>query len=168
MPADVSRRSDKKPLSPLSEEQRTILRKLKGSFASARASQGNRPVAVTRFPAVRHGVITGFPFTEYSEPVESFWALVGQAHLLAAPFDWSAWAGDVRSSGRDVLDPAFVAGLSSTDLRRYLTMLQRAERFNDGTWAIALTNGVFEMLIERLLELGLSTGRPVQGGDAES
>lgn len=38
-------------------------------------------------------------------------------------------------------------GLVSPDLGRYLTMLQRAERFSDGTWAIALRNDVFEMLV---------------------
>ena len=48
---------------------------------------------------------------------------------------------------------SLVAGLSPADLRRYLTMLQRAERFTDGTWETALRNGVFDALLSRILAL---------------
>ena len=137
----------------LSAAQRQKFEALAATLAGAKALSDGHSFAPTIFPVTRARVISGFPYTEYAPPVQTFWDLVEGAGLIAAPFDWPAWANEITNAGMELLDPQLVASLSPADLRRYLTMLQRAERFTDGTWGNALRNGVFDMLLERILAL---------------
>ena len=138
-------------LSPL---RRAAFQNLSRTFAAVRdPSAAEHPFATTQFPTATDGIIRGFPITDYAPPVRAFWNLVENARLAAPPFDWSEWLEGICESSKDPLDPRLVAMLSPTDLRRYLTMLQRAERFVEGTWGAALRNGVFDALLTRILSL---------------
>lgn len=138
----------------LDPQARAELKALAAIFAEARAGSGpdRHPLATTTFPAVREdGTIAGFPWTEYDPAIERFWSMVRRLQLCADPFDWPAWLDELRAAGADPLDPELVAGLTLPDLRRYLTALERVERFSDGTWRAALDRGVFEAVLRRIL-----------------
>lgn len=139
----------------LPSRQRADFEGLASLFAAARIQSGARhPFATAHYPESSSGAIAGFPFTTYAPPVLAFWELVESCRLGASPFDWQGWSEE-RWPGTEILDPLLIARLTPADLRRYLTMLQRAERFVDGVWGAALHSGVFESLLSRILSLDL-------------
>jgi Family of unknown function (DUF6508) len=78
--------------------------------------------------------------------------------LAASPFDWPSWTSEIRARDQDPLDPALMASFSPADLRRYLTMLNRIERFTEGTWQAALESGAFDAILDRLLQVDSDGG----------
>jgi hypothetical protein len=151
----------------MSAGERTEVEELARIFEAARVgTDADHPFASTVIPPRRaDGVIAGFSWVRYALPVDGFWDLIARLGLAAAPFDWPEWASQLRSSGNDLLDPELVASLAPPDLRRCLTMLQRAERFTDGTWASALNRGVFDALLAKIIALDeegqLGLGQPL-------
>lgn len=116
--------------------------------------RSREPLATITIPAIREdGIVEGFPWTDYGPEIDRFWSAVRRARLSAEPFDWPAWLEEVRASGTDHLGPMLVASLTAQDLRRYLTALERSERFSDGTWRAALDSGAFEALVGNILVL---------------
>lgn len=133
---------------------RAEMEALAALFAAARSSPPTvgPALAHTIIPPVREdGTIAGLPWTEYEAPIARFWRIIHRLGLTDEEFDWPAWLDELRASGADPLDPELVARLSAYDLSRYLTALERAERFCDGTWRAALDRGIFEMVLARIL-----------------
>lgn len=139
----------------LSCNGRARIEELAGTFAAARSHpSAPHPFASTVFPPRRDdNIVNGFPGTDYDGAVQDFWTTIDELQLASEPFDWPAWFEEIRSAGKDPIDSTLVTELNAADIRRYLTMLRRVERFTEGAWMEALNRGVFDALLRRILML---------------
>jgi hypothetical protein len=138
----------------LAPADRAELEALAALFAAARLCPAHteHSLTTTIIPPVREdGTIAGLPWIDYEGPIASFWRIIHRLGLTCPGFDWQTWLDEPRASGAIPLDPQLVARHSTEDLCRYLTALERAERFSEGTWRAALDSGIFEAVLSRIV-----------------
>lgn len=109
------------------------------------------PEAVTRWaPTVRHadGSLTNAgPL--YPDELLALWPLLERAGVTVTPVDYLSWG---RSNPRF----AFASHLAQApleDVATWFVSLRRAERFCDGAWGAALTEGRLLPALARLIAL---------------
>jgi hypothetical protein len=84
------------------------------------------------------------PYAVYSDAVDRVQHALYEVDAIVG-FDWTNWDGIRRYQGDRDLADAPVA-----DACRMLTLIMRAERFNDGTIGRALDDGTFQAALLRL------------------
>lgn len=104
---------------------------------------GGDPTATSVDSGVPQTVMS-MPYVTYSDAVNRVVAALYDAGVIVV-FNWPEWEGLERCRGHALLEHGKVA-----DAVRMLTAIVRAERFSEGSIAMALEDGTFESALARI------------------
>ena len=91
----------------------------------------------------------------YLPAMDRIWATFWQVGFAdKGQFDYPKWRDRFLAEHEaECFTPDLVAGMSRNDCHYLLRLIQRAERFGDGSWASAHEQGLFHAIARRLMEL---------------
>jgi hypothetical protein len=111
------------------------------SKAKGRLGYGKGGKRLTRIPSAS-------PHVNYDEKVRAFFLLLRQTGFQIV-YDWPEW-----DEGRAILsDPEKIAKSDLLTLRKLMTALVRSDRFVEGVFLSAITDGRISLLLRRLKTL---------------
>lgn len=102
-------------------------------------------------PSAQDAAVLTMPWYELSDRAGAFVRAIG-ANGWIEPFDWMAWAETPEGKALRE-DRAALANATPDQLKRLLTTLVRADRFNEGTLGWAFESGLMAAITRRAATL---------------
>jgi hypothetical protein len=90
------------------------------------------------------------PWSRHAAIVDEVVRFVVEKDLLAVGFEWTAWEAGRQAVQRG--DRAALANFTAQECSQYLTLLVRADRFNEGMLVGAFENGQMQTLLRQMCQ----------------